>query len=69
MCVANRCSRLHNIRLATPWSFELAKPLQRGASQPVGITCDRLLAVALELRHSAIECSNELAQVTDDGLV
>jgi hypothetical protein len=35
----------------------------------LGITRDRWLAFPLDARHAAIECSNELAQVLNRGLV
>jgi hypothetical protein len=50
-------------------SLELANPLQRSAFQLLGVTRDGMLPLTLDAGHAAIECSNELAQVQNEGLV
>ena len=50
-------------------SLELPEPLQRGASQPLGITRDGMLPLPLDAGHSAIECSDKLSQLAYEGLV
>ena len=49
--------------------LELANPLQRSAFQPLSITRDGMLTLPLDAGHAAVECGNELAQVTNESLV
>jgi hypothetical protein len=57
------------VSLWAPSSLDLANPLQRGASQPVSITCDVVFSFPIEVGHATIKCGNELVQVIDEAVV
>lgn len=50
-------------------SFEFCDPLQGRASQCLCIPSNGALPLALQPRHAAIECSDELEQFAPDGVV
>jgi hypothetical protein len=50
-------------------SLEFGNPLQRGASQSLGITRDVTLPFSPDAGHASIERGNKLAQVVDESLI